>query len=100
MPRRARPYWDKRSQCYRTEVGGKSKYFRGIAREDHVGIATAFAAYVAELEAGARPPEPEVFDVVDQFAAASRGVEPRTVATHRERLWKFAIWPLSNVSPK
>lgn len=92
MPRRAGYYWDKREQAYRTETGGRSKYFRGIARDDHGGIAAAFSAYLAELDAAARPLEPTADDVADAFIKATRSVKPRTVRTHKERLIVWLEW--------
>lgn len=91
MPRRPKPHWDKRENAYRTEAGGRTRYFRGVARDDHLGIATAFAAYLAELDAEAHPPEPDVADVCSVFCAAARGVEARTVRSHRERLMRFML---------
>lgn len=99
MPRRARPHWDKREQCYRTEVGGKIRYFRGLAREDHAGLAAAFSAHLAALAESVHPAEPDAFDVCSKFNEASRGVEARTTRSHRERLNKFCIWPLERIGP-
>lgn len=93
MGRRAGYQWHKREQCYRTDAGGKTKYFRGIARDDHAGIATAFAAHLEELTAAAKPAEPDTLDVCLAFVEAGRGVKPRTARTHRERLLKFCTYP-------
>lgn len=89
MPRRAGFYWDKREQAYRTETGGRTKYFRGIAKEDHTGIAAAFAEYLAGIDAASRPVEPLAEDVCVAFKRAARGVTPRTARTHKER---FVVW--------
>lgn len=96
MGRRASFHWDKREQCYRTESGGKTKYFRGIARDDHAGIATAFSAHLEALAAEGLPPEPDTLDVCLAFVEATRGVKPRTVRTHRERLLRFCAFPKSD----
>lgn len=98
MGRRASYRWDKREQCYRTDSGGGTKYFRGIARDDHQAIAAAFAAHLADLDSRARPPDPIVYDLCIAFVRASRGVKPRTVRGHRERLAKFCTYP-SATSP-
>ena len=66
MPRQPRPWWDKREGCYRTGVGGRIKYFRGIARDDHVGIANAYTAYLNEIDAE-RNPQPDVLDLCIAF---------------------------------
>ena len=87
--RRASFHWDKREQAYRSESRGRTPYFRGIARDDHAGIAAAFAAHLAELEAASRPPEPTAMDLCLAFVAAARGVRARTARTHKERLLKF-----------
>jgi integrase len=93
MPRRPKPFWSARDQCYRTDVGGTPHYFRGITRDDHVGVARAFAAYLAERDALDRPPEPDVLDLCNRFCDAGRRVKPRTVRTHRERLARFCDFP-------
>jgi integrase len=93
MGRRAGFHWDKREQAYRTDAGGTTRYFRGIAREDHAGIAAAFSSHLAELDSRDRPPEPDVFDLVARFAAAARGIKARTKRTHKERLERFCLFP-------
>lgn len=92
MGRRASYHWDKREQAYRTDAGGKSRYFRGIRREDRAAIATAFAEFLAEMAAKAKPPEPTVEDVCAAFIGATRGVRPRTVKTHKSRLVLWSEW--------
>lgn len=93
MPRRAGYYWDKREQAYRTDVGGRTTYFRGIAREDVVGAARRFGEHLDDLAAAARPPEADVLDLCLAFVAAERGTRPRTAQSHKERLTKFCTWP-------
>ena len=93
MGRRAGYHWDKREQCYRTQSGGRDHYFRGTARDDHAGIAAAFSAHLADLEAVGRPAEPDAIDVCLAFIQAARGTKGRTVGTHRERLLKFCAYP-------
>ncbi|MHC5543884.1 hypothetical protein ACYOEI_37125, partial [Singulisphaera rosea] len=92
MGRRASFHWDKREQAYRTETGGKTKYFRGIAREDHSGIANAFATYLEDLDAATRPIELTAEDIATAFVKAGRGVKARTVRTHKERLVAWMEW--------
>jgi integrase len=92
MGRRAGYHWDRREQCYRTDAGGKPKYFRGVARDDHAGVAAAFAAYLEELASAGRPAEPDTLDVCLAFVEATRGVKPRTSRSHRERLLKFCAF--------
>lgn len=92
MGRRAGIHWDKREQCYRTDAGGKPKYFRGVSRDDHAGAATAFAGWLSELAAAARPKELLVVDLCTAYVQAARGVKARTVQTHRERLLAWAAY--------
>src|SRR5690349_5688199 len=92
MGRRAKYHWDKREQAYRTDAGGKTKYFRGIARDDRAGIAAAFAEFLAELASKELPAEPTVEDVCTAFVLASRGVKSRTTHTHKGRLVVWSEW--------
>jgi integrase len=99
MPRRAGYWWDKREQAYRTETGGKTRYFRGIARDDHAAIAAAFAAWMEALAAASRPLEPTADDVCLAFTGAIRGVKNRTVRTHKERLLVWLEWSPGDGGP-
>lgn len=92
MGRRAVPFWDKREQAYRTGIGGRTRYFRGIARDDHAGIAVAFAAHLAEVQVTLKPVELTAEDVATSYLGAARGVRSRTVRTHRERLIVWMEW--------
>ena len=92
MGRRAKYHWDGAVQAYRTDAGGATRYFRGIARDDHAGIATAFAAFMVARVEAAKPPEPDFFDLCEAFKIAPRGIEARTVRAHKERLTKFCRW--------
>lgn len=93
MPRRPGYHWDKREQAYRTDVGGRTVYFRGIGRDDVVGIARRFGEHLEGLKAAARPPEPDVLDLCLAFVGAARGTRPRTAQSHKERLTKFCTSP-------
>lgn len=87
--RRPKAVWNATEQCYRTNTGGRTKRFKGIARGDEVGIARAMAEYLAELDREARPPEPLGWDIAIAYCAEARGRKPRTVESHRERLLLF-----------
>lgn len=92
MPRIAKPYWCRREQAWRTNAGGRTHYFRGVARDDQVSISRAFADYLAALDAANAPVELLLCEMCLRFVEASRGVELRTVMSHRERLGKFCGW--------
>ncbi len=93
MPRRPSYHWDKREQAYRTDTGGRTVYFRGIAREDHLAIATEFGKHLENLDASKRPPDPDVYDLVTAFLKSDRSIARRTREGHKERLIKFATFP-------
>src|SRR5262249_36872116 len=99
MGRRAGFHWDKREQAYRTDAGGRTRYFRGVAREDRAGIAAAFAAHLAALDAEATPPDPTVDDLCLAFLRAARGVRERTLRPHRGRLLKWCEGPPDGAGP-
>lgn len=92
MGRRASYHWDKREQCYRTDAGGRANYFRGIARENHAAIATAFSEFLERLHEDRRPSVLSAAEVCTFYVAASRGVKPRTKKTHKERLITWCAW--------
>lgn len=89
MPRRASYHWDKGKQAYRTDAGGRTTYFRGIARDDRMGIARAFTEHLERLAAEARPPEMNVFTLALLYLKADRGIRPITKQTHKDRLMRF-----------
>lgn len=91
MPRRPKPTWHVKEQVYRTEVGGRTKRFYGIARGDELAIAQAMALYLAELDAEFRPPEPTAEDLVLAFLKAPLGKKPRTLRGHQERCLVFLM---------
>jgi len=97
--RRAGYYWEKRTQAYRTDSGGRTKRFYGIARDDQVGIATAFSSYISDLDAESRPPEPTGLDIALAFTKEPMGRKPRTVQSHRERLVFFSKFKLKAKDP-
>lgn len=92
MGRRPSYHWDRKEQCWRTDTGNRTKYFRRIGRHEHSEITQAFAAYLAELDAEARPPGATVDDLCLAFLRAARGVKKRTVRTHAERLKAWCEW--------
>lgn len=94
MPRRPGYYWDKREQAYRTDAGGKAKYFRGIARDDHAAIAAAFTTHLEALDKARRPPDLDLYDLIAAFLAADRGRKRRrTDVNNKQRLLKSAGFP-------
>lgn len=96
MGRRASYHWDKREQCYRSDAGGRANYFRGIARDDHAKIATAFAEFLEQLHDERRPEVLTVQDVCLAFVAAPRGIKPRTIKSHKDRLLVWMEWSPSD----
>lgn len=95
MPRTPKPHWDKREQAYRSDAGGETRYFRGIARDDHVGIARAFGEHLEAVRARRLPAVASVVDVGIAFIEdhTRRSSRRRTIQSHRERLMMFCKLP-------
>lgn len=102
MPRKPSFYWEVERGVYRTDTGGKTKRFPGIARDDHARIGIAFDEYLRELDAAERPPEPTVDDLCLLFVKActsGRGVSARTARSHKERLTVFSEFAPDEKTP-
>ena len=102
MPRKPSFYWEVERGVYRTDTGGKTKRFPGIARDDHARIGIAFDEYLRELDAAERPPEPTVDDLCLLFVKActsGRGVSGRTARSHKERLTVFSEFAPDEKTP-
>ena len=54
MPRPPSVHWDKSKGAWRTDTGGRSHYFRGIAKTDKAGARDAFHLYLREMGARTR----------------------------------------------
>lgn len=95
MPRTPKPYWDRKVGAYRTDAGGKTHYFRGIARSDRAGARLAFEAHLSEMGARmVRAGEPTVDQLFEAFLRHSKGRNrPRTYEGHVEILRAFAVFP-------
>jgi integrase len=95
MPRVAGVHWDKSKGAWRTDAGGKTTYFRGIAKTDRAGAREAFEAYVKTLASrSANPDDPTVEQVAEAYLAHVKATaRPRTAEGHQEMLVLFADHP-------
>ena len=95
MSRNASVHWDTAKGAWRTDAGGKTHYFRGIAKNNKAEAKLAFEAYLRDIGARyVRTSDPTVEQLAELYLQHSkRHARPRTLEGHVEMLRAFALFP-------
>ena len=95
MSRNASVHWDTAKGAWRTDAGGKTHYFRGIAKNHKAEAKIAFEAYLRDIGARyVRTSDPTVAQLAEMYLRHSQQhARPRTLEGHIEMLRAFALFP-------